>query len=126
MAFRTGAFAKVWELKTSDRGNYTDARISTSRKRKDTGEYEQDFGGYVRMIGEAHQMAAGLKSGDTIRLGDVSATQTYNRETGKTYTNFQVFTFEVPEPLPQRTQVRPQYDPSAEIANATEEELPFN
>lgn len=124
MAFRTGAYAKIWELKTSDRGTYTDARISTSHKRKDTGEYEQDFGGYVRLIGEAHQMAAGLKVGDSIRLGDVAATQTYNKQQGRTYTNFQVFTFEIPEQ--QQSQSRPQYDPAAEVAGATEEELPFN
>ncbi len=45
MGFRTGAYAKVWEVDPV-RDTATKIRISTSRKDKQTGEYEQDFSGY--------------------------------------------------------------------------------
>lgn len=42
MGFRTGAFAKVWEV-TPMSDTSTKVRISVSRKNKQSGEYEQDF-----------------------------------------------------------------------------------
>lgn len=46
MGFRTGAFAKVWEV-TPMSDTSTKVRISVSRKNKQSGEYEQDFSGFV-------------------------------------------------------------------------------
>lgn len=123
MAFRNGAFAKVWELKPS--ANYTDVRISISRKDKQTGEYTQDFGGYVRFIGEAHKMATGLQVGDRVQLGEVSCTNQYNKERGVTYYNFQVYSFAVPDGNATVTTRRP-----AEKVDlppqGIDEELPFS
>lgn len=123
MAFRNGAYAKVWEVKPS--ANYTDARISISRKDKQTGEYTQDFGNYVRFIGDAHRMAAGLQAGDRIQLGEVSCTNQYNKERGVTYYNFQVYSFSVPDGNPATvTTQRPAA--KVEMPDATmNEELPF-
>lgn len=42
MGFRTGAYAKVWEV-TPMSDTSTKIRISVSRKNKQTGEYEQDL-----------------------------------------------------------------------------------
>lgn len=42
MGFRTGAYAKVWEV-TPMSDTSTKVRMSVSRKNKQTGEYEQDF-----------------------------------------------------------------------------------
>ena len=132
MAFRTGAYAAVWEVIPST--NYTDVRISTSRKRKDTGEYETDFQGRVRFIGEAHKRIGQMDCTKPdrgpifrIRLGDVSATQTYDKERDKNWVNFQVYSFEEPDQnQPVSTQRAPQkFDPSISD-DVEEDELPFN
>lgn len=78
MGFRTGAYAKVWEVKPfSDTS--VKLRLSVSRKNKQTGEYEQDFSGYVNAVGTAAaKKAACLKEGDRIKLGDVDVTTKYD------------------------------------------------
>ena len=52
MGFRTGAYAKVWEV-TPISDLSTKIRISVSRKNKQTQAYEQDFSGFVLCIGSA-------------------------------------------------------------------------
>ncbi len=95
MGFRSGAYARIWEVKP-----YSDTsvklRLSVSRKNKQTGEYEQDFSGYVDAVGTAAaKKAACLKEGDRIKLGDVDVTTKYNAEKKITYTNYKLFSFEV-------------------------------
>lgn len=94
MGFRTGSYAKVWEVRpVNDR--VTELRISISRKAKDSDEYEQDFGGYVRCVGaQCAAEAARLTESSRIRLGDVDVTRRYDKEAKKEYTNFTVFSFE--------------------------------
>ena len=101
MAFRTGSYAKVWEIKPN--ANYTDVRLSTSKKRKDGNGYDTDFSGFVRLIGDAHTKAATIQEGSRIKIGDISATQTWNKEKQKQYTNFQMYSFESSDSaLPER------------------------
>lgn len=92
MSFRQNAWAKVWEITTGERS--TKVRISTSKKNKQTGEYEQDFSGYVTLSGAAHRDATKLKVGDSIRIGECEVTSRYNKEKKVSYTNFAIFTFE--------------------------------
>lgn len=74
----------------------TKVRISVSRKNKQSGEYEQDFSGFVLAIGTAAaHKAASLKEGDRIKLGDVDVTTKYDRDKKVTYTNFKMFSFEL-------------------------------
>lgn len=95
MGFRTGAYAKVWEV-TPMSDTSTKVRMSVSRKNKQSGEYEQDFSGFVLAIGTAAaHKAAGLKEGDRIKLGDVDVSTKYDREKKVTYTNFKMFSFDV-------------------------------
>lgn len=95
MGFRTGAYAKVWEV-TPMSDTSTKVRMSVSRKNKQSGEYEQDFSGFVLAIGTAAaHKAAALKEGDRIKLGDVDVSTKYDREKKVTYTNFKMFSFEV-------------------------------
>ena len=78
MGFRTGAYAKIWEV-TPMSDTSTKVRLSVSRKNKQTNEYEQDFSGFVLAIGTAAaKKAACLKEGERIKLGDVdeSSSQT--------------------------------------------------
>ena len=67
MMFSAGSYAKIWEIKEG-RGNYTDIRISTSKKDRETGDYKQDFGGYVRMVGKAHEAMAHLEEKDSFKI----------------------------------------------------------
>lgn len=97
MGFRTGSYAKVWEV-SSEKDTRTRVRISISRKNKSSGEYEQDFGGFVDFIGTATaKKALGLRKGDRIKLGDCDVSNHWDKERGVTYTNFKVFNFELDE-----------------------------
>jgi hypothetical protein len=124
MSFRQNSYCTVWEVKQGA-GNYTDARISSSRKNKQTGEYETDFSGFVRFIGGAHQKAASLKEKDRIKLGDCEVTNHYDKEKKVTYTNFAVFDFEMANGSQQTTQTQPTVAGFEPIPNDIDEELPF-
>lgn len=95
MGFRTGAYAKVWEVKQTQPW-CVDLRISTARKDKKTDSYVDDFSGFVRAVGADNvKAAAALQRGDRIRLGDVDVTSKYDADKKKTYTNFALFSFEM-------------------------------
>lgn len=95
MSFRNNAYATVWEI-TPKTATITSARISTSRKDKETDKYETDFSGFVSFLGTAAaSKALSLKKEDRIKLLDVAVTSKYDKEQNKTYTNFNVFDFEL-------------------------------
>ncbi len=97
MGFRNGAYAKIWEV-TPMSDSSTKLRMSISRKNKQTGEYEQDFSGFVMAIGAtAAKAAAALKEGDRIKLGEVDVSTKYDKEKKVTYTNYKIFSFDVEE-----------------------------
>ena len=77
MGFRKDSFATIWSVEpTSD--TLTKARISISRKNRQTGEYENDFGGFVSFVGTAAaKKAASLKERDRIKLGDVDVSMCF-------------------------------------------------
>lgn len=52
MGFRTGSYATIWSVESAT-DTRTKARISISRKNKQTGEYDTDFSGFVDFIGTA-------------------------------------------------------------------------
>lgn len=125
MSFRQNSYCVVWEIKQGT-GNFTDVRLSSSKKNKQTGEYETDFSGFVRFIGEAHQKATSLKEKDRIKLGDCEVTNRYDKEKKVTYTNFAVFDFEMAnggQQTPQQTQ--PSVAGFEPIPDGVDEELPF-
>lgn len=94
MGFRSGAWAKVWEV-TPVSDACTKIRISVSQKNKQTGEYEQDFSGFVMCAGTAvAKKACALNKGDTIKLGDCDVSTKYDKQREVTYTNFKLFSFE--------------------------------
>ncbi len=95
MGFRVGNFMSVWSTELSKSGNTTRVRLSSSRKNKMTGEYEQDFSGFCTFIGKAHEMAKSLQAKDRIKILECDVGTTYNKEQKKEYVNYKVFDFEM-------------------------------
>lgn len=94
MGFRKDAWASVWSIEEG-RGNTTKVRLSTSRKKKDSEDYEQDFSGFCTFIGTARAKAEKLKPKDRIKLGDVDVTTWYNKEKDQEYITYKVFDFDM-------------------------------
>ena len=94
-----GGYARIWSIE--NRGNYSTAKISTSKKRKDTDNYETDFqDGFVRLIGPAHTKAQEItipEKGLPIQIKSCEVTTPYNAEKKRGYTNYAIFAFDIPQ-----------------------------
>lgn len=125
MGFRTGAYAKVWEV-TPMSDTSTKLRISVSRKNKQTGEYEQDFSGFVLCIGSAAaRNALKLKEGARIKLGDCDVTTKYDAQKKITYTNFKLFSFETEDGSGSTKQDNTAPQPTVDEGEVDDSRLPF-
>ena len=126
MGFRTGNYATIWQVKKGS-GNYTDVRLSTSKKNRQTEQYETDFSGYVRFVGTAHQNAGSLKERDRIKIGDCEVTNHYDKEKNVTYTNFAIYSFENANNRDNSTQSKKEEKSNfVDVPADVDEELPFN
>ncbi len=124
MGFRVGSYAKVWKVEPKTDTN-TVVRISISRKNKNSGEYEQDFSGFVSFVGTvAAKKAANLKAGDRIKLGDVDVTTSYNSEKKISYTNYKAFDFTV-EGSMNNTSSSTEPQPEVDDGEVNDDRLPF-
>ena len=123
MGFRKDAYATVWSVEpVSD--TMTKGRISISRKSRQTGQYEQDFSGFVCFIGTAAaKNALKLKEKDRIRLGDVDVSNRYDKEKGTTYNTFKIFSFDPPQGAAPAAHNEPQ--PVVDDGEADDDRLPF-
>ena len=93
MSFKNGAYATLWEHKDG-KGNYHDGRISTSKKYN--GNYEEDFGAWVRFIGDAKTKCEKLSDKrQRIKIISCEVTNRWDREAKKEYVNFAIFDFEL-------------------------------
>ena len=123
MGFRTGSYAKIWEV-TPVNDSSTKLRMSVSRKNKQTGEYEQDFSGYVLCVGTA---AAGralqLHEGSRIKIGDCDVTTRYDEKKKVTYTNYKMFSFSTDDEDEQTQTDAPQ--PTVDEGEIDDNKLPF-
>ena len=99
MGFRQGAYARLWSAE--DKGRYSLANISVSKKNKDTNKYETEFlSKYVRLVGNAHDTATELDipaNGVSIKITSCDVTNQYDPQKERMYTNFVVFGFEIPD-----------------------------
>lgn len=93
MGFRVGSYATIWSVEPT-RGNSTKVRLSTSRKNRQTGQYEQDFSGYVFFCGSAGAEALRLHERDRIKLGDVDVTSRFDKEANREYVSYFAYSFE--------------------------------
>lgn len=114
MGFRVDAYAKVWEV--NDKGNYSEARISISKKNKLTNEYETDFQSRVRLVGQAHNCR--VRANDRIKIKACDVSTRYNKETKVTYTNFVIFELETDDEQPKAISME-------DLPTVTDSDLPF-
>lgn len=126
MGFKQDArFVKVWEVE--NKGNYHIVSLTSSKKNKDTNEYETDFSSkFVRFVGTAHEMAKSLKRGDAIKLGSCEVTNKYDKEKNTTYTNYVVYSFEFEGGSNATAKPAQKNDGFMSIPDTVDEELPFN
>lgn len=120
MGFGNGSWAKIWSVERGDKS--TKVRLSTSRKNKDTDEYEQDFSGFVTLAGTAHKQAVNLKEGDRIQIGNCTVTSRYDKEKNKEYINFTMFSYEAGDGQSAPVKVE---NKTVVSANDQDDELPF-
>lgn len=118
-----GTYAKVWSVEpVSDMA--TKCRISISRKDKNTGEYTQDYSGFVLFIGtHTAKKAAKLKSGDKIKLLEVDVSNKYDSDKNVTYNNFKCFSFDVESSTNNIVPDDPQ--PDVDGGEVLDDRLPF-
>jgi hypothetical protein len=125
MGFRTGAYAKVWEV-TPMSGTSTKIRMSISRKNKQTGEYEDEFSGFVLCIGTAAaNKALGLQKGSRIKLGDCDVTTKYEPQKKITYTNFKLFSFDDADSSDSQVSNYTEPQPTVDDGEIDDSRLPF-
>ena len=90
MGFRQGAYAKIWRVE--DKGNYSVAQVSISKKNKDTDQYETEFQhNFVRLVGTAHDLGKNIEEvqgGTSIKITSCDVTNRYDKEKKKEFTNF--------------------------------------
>ena len=95
MGLRAGGFyAKVWEIKMYPSGKAAKVRISTSKKNKQTDQYEDDFGGYAMFAGQAFAKLNTISEKSRIKVTDFEVTNKYDKEKNTTAFNVTVWDFE--------------------------------
>ncbi|SEU09729.1 single-strand DNA-binding protein [Lacrimispora sphenoides] len=88
-----GTLATVWKVNApSSNGKTVDVQITTSKKNRQTDQYETDFNGYVRFCGDRMvEFASKLKEKDKIDIEAFDVTNKYDKEKKITYYNVSVF-----------------------------------
>lgn len=130
MGFGKGNFATIW--RTEDKGRYTVAEMSTSKKNKETDQYETDWNNkFVRLVGTAHDQAKNFKERERVKIGSCDVTNKYDKEKNTTYTNYVIFGFEDVNGSNSKSNNK-QSSSSVDkggfmnIPDGVDEELPFN
>lgn len=132
MGFRSEAYCTIWSIEPIS-NTYTKGRISISRKDKQTGEYVEDFSGFVNFFGTAAaSKATSLKERDRIKLGDVDVNSKYVKEKDMTYYNFNIYSFELvansgasPSAVEKTPDFQPNIDDGELVEVGGEVGLPF-
>ena len=96
MAFSNGSYGKIWSFE--DKGKYGTVNLSTSKKNKDTDQYETDFQHkFVTVAGEAYNFLKSngvTKDGLRVKIVSCAVTNKYDPDKKVTYWNPVVFALE--------------------------------
>lgn len=104
--FANGYYAKIWEIKKiADK--YSDIRISISVKDKNTDRYDQTFGGYVRLVGQAHEQMKYLSEGDKFKIVRCGVKNHYDKDKKTTYWDPVVFEMDAIDPADPKPEDNP-------------------
>lgn len=133
MGFKNNCFCTVWSNKAINKvidkhEKYAEVQVTTSKKNKE-GQYETDFTGKVRFVGEAFNKIKDIELAekDRIKLLEVEVTNKYDKERRTTYTNYVCWDFEcVDKPTksaPQQPEVVGDLQPLDDIF--PDDSLPF-
>jgi hypothetical protein len=127
MGFGTGKFGRVWKIE--NKGNYHVAEMSTSKKNKQTDQYETDWANkFVRLVGTAHNQIESMDISKSVKIGACEVTNKYDKEKNTTYTNYVIFGFEDVDGGNQSSRPAPSKasnDGFMNIYDGVDEELPF-
>lgn len=97
MGFGVNNYCKIWSVE--DKGKYSVANVSVSKKNQETGEYVTEFqDGYVRLVGNAHTDMQGVnvpKNGVSAKITSCDVTHYWDKQKNKTYTNYVIFGLEL-------------------------------
>ena len=69
----------VWRVE--DKGNYARINLSTSRKDKETGEY-QNSGWFANVVGKAYEFVQGVERGEFVHMKGHISNERYQDESG--------------------------------------------
>lgn len=96
MGFRVGSHAQIWGItqKETRTGELTTLNITINKRNKD-GNYVKDFSGFATLWGKAAEKANSIAERDVIKLLEVDVSTNYVKASGKNYTNFNIYDFEV-------------------------------
>lgn len=123
--FSDRSYAKVWQI-IDRKAKFTVAKISTNKKDMN-GQYQTDFSSKVKLIGKAH--TANVQEGDRIRILSCGVTNSYNKETQTTYTDFLIFDLEkagsAPTAAPTTITPQPSLLEEMDLPSVDEADLPF-
>lgn len=124
-----GGWAKIW--KVEDKGNYSVAQVSVSKK-KDDG-YETEFqNNFVRLVGKAHEIGKNIgqpQGGVNIQILNCDVTNRYDKDKKVEYTNFVIYDFSMDGATAAPKNAAPakkNADGFMNIPDGVDEELPFN
>lgn len=102
MGFKNNCYATIWANKNTQQivdkyEKYAIVSITTSKKNASTGNYEKDFSGKVRFIGNAFTKIKELQLAekDRLKLLEVETTNKYDKEAGQNYTTYICWDFEI-------------------------------
>ena len=113
-------YATIW--KVEDKGNYSNVRMSTSRKdKKNEDAYLNSNWSFIRFVGKAHEKVTGLgaKTRITINKGGLTK-EPYMKEGEKVYPkepSFVVFDFDLSD--------SPQQKEEEDFQQPDESDMPF-
>lgn len=102
MGFKNNCYATIWANKNTQQivdkyEKYAIVSITTSKKNASTGNYEKDFSGKVRFIGNAFTKIKELQLAekDRLKLLEVETTNKYDKEAGQNYITYICWDFEI-------------------------------
>ena len=106
MGFSAGYYAKIKEV-VEKQQNYTVCKITITRKNKMTNEYELQFSGICRFVGNAHKSIP--MAGQRIRIVSCDVTNCYKDKEGNLQftksPQYVVFSYELQESQNGSTQI---------------------